>query len=339
MKSKNLGVFILPVTCRKLTKRAAENYFDNYLNTVPIIKNIVSTVETSLKAKPGWRDFNIPASVDFSDPYAIGDLKLIVKTIPTIKKPSYEDIYRGIWNILFFLNKRLHNGWRIDGIRKVKDRKEYKAYIRPELLLEIITEQRDKVKEKGIKQEIIKRTKKGLEYYFEGVKAPKILRIPLDVDYAELPDEAAILPEARVFYEEANNRAIKNFRKLIKEGVLGKNELQKREGKWKKIGEYLFHVWNTPSTKTSYVSIYNILVKDSNKEKITKSAGEIVLLAQEEERLEQKILDFYDIRNIKNRRYVSLEGFSKRLVEIYRANTKETISQKLETFPLIWKVK
>ena len=304
---RSIETFTLPGELKSLTKKDADIYFKTILTTAPFLgQEVIKPIRESLKRETGYDDEHPPKKKDDGkeQKFNIEETTFIVKTIISDKKPSYASIFGSLYDYLYFAEEHVRLGiGRDDLISRGK-----RSYIRADILAETLTNLRERITEKGIKQEI------SCEPAL--IKVPEKIVVPI-VDYSKLPSEAAKLPEFEAFLKELNKRALDAFENLLKKGV--------DKAEWKEINNYLFHICKIPSSSTEYGKIYDTLVfREIEKSKKKQDDGELVLIMNgQEDLLKKPILKTYDITREKGKNFIAIRGLSARLQQLNREYTKD----------------
>lgn len=315
---RSIETFVMPEKIESLNKKEADAYFKTFLTTAPFLEQeVIGPIRSALKKKTGYSDAKKPEQDVIEQEFCVGETKFIVKTILTDKRPQYSSIITSLYDYMYFSEEHARLGIKRDDL--LFDKKNGKSYLRADILVGIASKMKERITEKGIKQEI---------YYDILKEIPDKIAVPI-TDYRKLPPEAAKLPEFEAFYKESASRTIKQFEKLLKKGI--------REEGWKDIDNYLFHVCKIPSISTEYAKIYETLIfqkKEKSKKKVNE--GELVLIADNRHKeLKKSIINVYEIIK-KGKNYVSIRGLAKRLEQLTEEYTREkNPATKLFFYPFV----
>ena len=319
--------FILPEEATKLNEDAAQRYFETLLDTCAFLRReVIEKIEKAVKERSDYDD-NSPPDEVAKENFNLGGLELTLVTVPTEKKPSYAEIYKKIFDYVNFLREDFKEGNLHQNLVSI----DKKPYVSLDMLIKRIKGMR-KVLE-GVRQ----------EFHYEVPEILQKLIVPM-ADYEKLPQESEIYGKARAFFDEAIIRGKKTFENLL--GQSAQIPSPKKKGKeaeenktienWRSIGDYIFKtIVEKPSMGTSYAGIYNALVLEHKK---PEKCGELMLLQQGmQDKMPSMIMSPYDLRKRNDAKFVSLNGFGRRLHRIYLENSsiKEDKRVVVHGFPAI----
>lgn len=351
---KNIAVY-LPDVLVNIDEKSFRQFMmwqddQKMLNKYPISK-----FEDAVLAKLPYTDENRPEE-EKEDLLKVGELELIVKTVPQRKRISYSSVYGKFKTFVealeeFYKDERLRKGFRtLTPIHKIPEQGDEKElYILNNMVLDKLTEQKSTSLEgkEGIKQEV--RLVKPAELL---ASTPPLMNINLDREYKAVAESnARAWQEAQNMIEEATRRTIgykiegtKDYVKRFKRLVLD-DTLQIIGGRPKNPVAVMYPFETVsfkhqiePRENTSYEPIINAFIKEIPKVlKSNSIIGDLIMINMIEKGqaqglkdkglLKEEFLTDYDPQREDESVYIRITGLKKRLEEYTKNNTTSTTEQ------------
>lgn len=300
----------------EIDEEAVGIYLNAKLRVLPILdKEVVSPIEEAIKGRIKYSDENIPSQT-IQDEVKVGERVFVVKTIPTEKSPTYQQVFDRINEYLCILDREHRKGIKRAGVLTIEDR----GFVDVGMILDTFLQYKRAIVKEGVRQEI---KPNKLERTVERIAIPII-------DFSRLPPRSGdIYLEGMRFYLDEKSNAITNFEDILKlkVGVDKDNIPDEPVHYWEEGNSYLMHVLISPKESTKYGEVVNALISDKKTKEI--DYGDLYKIVNDIGGLGGNI----NVKARGERFYVPLRYLRDRMKYLTKKNSSKTVQTDIRIYP------
>ncbi len=314
-----------------LCDESVTSYFKAKYTNIPLLKSLViDPFEKLLKQETGFSNENVPEKTETTE-IKLGDITFLVKNEKKKKKPRTSEVYNSLVDYLEFIKEEYDAFERVHGSGSPTYAKVIKQgdqiYLSLDYILNKIQESQQEVSVDEVKQTI------SNDYPKSGAFFPIVVSLHSELSLSE--SDALLYVKACLLEKRLKDNCVKPFESTLKKQTsYNKNNVpEETKTKWIQIGQDLFKVQSIPERTVKYSNIFTSLVKKMPKKITIRTKSADLTWIQNDKDLPSEVALLYDVMVQDDHKYISIDGFLKRLEQLKQENTKTTLNQKISYFP------